>query len=105
MKLQRLQPRLKAATESRLPVANIKPDMVERKRGSAGVKDRNNIKARDCGLCQACKRMGRAAPGHVVDHIIPLWDGGSDADGNKETLCTPCHNRKTAGEARQRAGY
>lgn len=67
------------------------------------MKDRENIKQRDCGLCQACKRMGRATPGAVVDHIIPLWAGGSDEDGNKQLLCTPCHDAKTAQEAATRA--
>jgi 5-methylcytosine-specific restriction endonuclease McrA len=42
--------------------------------------------------------------GTVVDHIVPLWKGGSDADSNKELLCqAPCHDAKTAREAAERA--
>jgi 5-methylcytosine-specific restriction protein A len=77
--------------------------MVQRKRGSAGVKDRNNIKRRDCGLCQECRRQARVSIGRVVDHIVPLWNGGSDEDENKELLCDPCHDAKTAREAAMRA--
>lgn len=51
---------------------------VERKRGSAGVKDRNAIKARDHGLCQLCRVQGVVRIGYIVDHRIPLADGGSD---------------------------
>ena len=106
MKLQTLKPRLKAASVARVPLLLAKPGTVERKRGSAGVKDRNNIKKRDFGLCQACRREGRSRPGHVVDHIKPLWNGGTNDATNLELLCTACHDRKTAAEAGQRArGY
>ena len=104
MKLQTLKPRLQAAS-GRLPVLSpARPDVIERKRGSAGVRDRDRIRRRDCGLCQECKRNGRVAMGAAVDHIVPLWKGGSDDDVNKELLCTPCHDVKSAREARERAG-
>ena len=103
VKLSTLPPRLQTAACTRLAFAS--PAAVERKRGGAGVRDRNRIRERDCGLCQECKRQGRASLGTVVDHIVPLWKGGSDADSNKELLCqTPCHDAKTAREARERAG-
>lgn len=76
-----------------------RPNLVERKRGSAGVKDRDSIKRRDCGMCRHCGRLGR-----VVDHIVPLWAGGSDDESNKQLLCDACHNSKTKREAAQRAG-
>ncbi|MCH2187426.1 HNH endonuclease [Myxococcota bacterium] len=38
-----------------------------------------------------------------VDHIIPLVDGGSHDMTNLQSLCTPCHKRKTAAEATARA--
>jgi 5-methylcytosine-specific restriction protein A len=103
MKLKTLKPRLQSMA-SRLPtLPSTRSSTVERKRGYSGVKDRNRIRKRDCGLCQECKRQGRVAAGHQVDHIIPLWAGGSDEDNNKETLCIPCHDAKTAREAKQRA--
>ncbi|WP_374001135.1 HNH endonuclease [Massilia sp. CFBP 13647] len=77
--------------------------MVERKRGSAGVRDRERIRLRDCGLCQACAVKGITAVGIDVDHKIPLWAGGSDHESNKWLLCTTCHNEKSAAEAKRRA--
>ncbi|WP_312517297.1 HNH endonuclease signature motif containing protein [Massilia sp.] len=50
-----------------------------------------------------CLREGRTTVGYPVDHIIALADGGTDDDDNKETLCQPCHDAKSAREARQRA--
>ena len=102
--LKTIKPRLTAIASTRLKPISGCAGVVERKRGSAGVRDRNNIKSRDCGLCQACRRQGRVSLGRVVDHIIPLWNGGSDEDENKELLCHPCHDAKTAREAAQRAG-
>jgi 5-methylcytosine-specific restriction protein A len=106
MKLSRLQPRIKATSTTRLQELVAKPGIVERKRGSAGMKDRDSIKRRDCGLCQACKAKGIVRPGGLVDHIKPLWEGGSDEDTNKQLLCKPCHDAKTADEALRRTrGY
>ena len=87
-----------------ITIANApRPETVQRKRGWAGMKDRNRIRARDCGLCQECKRQGRVGLGSAVDHIVPLWKGGSDDDTNKELLCGRCHDAKTAREAGERA--
>lgn len=103
MKLKTLKTRLVQVQAARLPVLAARNHGVQRKRGSAGVKDRASIKARDFGLCQQCRREGLSRPGHVVDHIIPLWAGGSDEANNKETLCHPHHDAKTAREAGERA--
>jgi 5-methylcytosine-specific restriction protein A len=105
MKLRTLKSRLQAAPA---PLVTAQPVTVERKRGSAGVKDRNKIKVRDAWLCQQCKAEGRSVVGEVVDHRTPLWAGGSDEDRNKWLLCIPCHDVKTAREASERgraAGY
>lgn len=97
MKLTTLKPRIKAVTLGRIAMLP-KSTAVERKRGSAGVADRIKIKQRDKGLCQVCRR-----PGYIVDHIIPLWEGGSDEDENKQLICAPCHDAKSAVEAKRRA--
>jgi 5-methylcytosine-specific restriction protein A len=51
-------------------------------------------------LCAECKREGRIRAGEVVDHIEPhrgdwskFWDSN-----NWQSLCDPCHRRKTADE-------
>lgn len=104
MKLTTLKPRLQAAGQRLAVLAPARPGTVERVRGWKGVNDRKRIRARDCGMCQECKRQGRLTLGVAVDHIKPLWDEGSDEDDNKELLCQPCHDAKSAREAAQRAG-
>lgn len=101
MKLQTLRPRIGTAKLSRIP--SLTTEANPRKRGSAGVKDRNRIRERDCGVCQECKRQGKTTRGAHVDHIRPLWNGGSDDDCNKELLCIPCHEAKSSREAKERA--
>lgn len=102
-KLTTLKPRLQVASGRLAVLAPARPETVQRKRGWAGIQDRNRIRARDEGQCQACKRRGVFSLGSAVDHIKPLWDGGSDDDSNKELLCTPCHDAKTAREATARS--
>lgn len=63
---------------------------------------RDRILTRDCGLCQECKRNDRLRPACEVDHILPVWKGGTDDDGNLESLCHGCHATKTAVEQRER---
>jgi 5-methylcytosine-specific restriction protein A len=101
MKLRTLKPQIAAARWN--GPRPLPATAVERKRGSAGVKDRNAIKARDHGLCQLCRAQGVVRIGYIVDHRIPLADGGSDEADNKWCLCVPCHDAKTAGEATARA--
>ncbi|WP_272575920.1 HNH endonuclease, partial [Providencia sp. PROV273] len=41
---------------------------------------------------------GRAVEAKTVDHIKPKAHGGTDDDSNLQSLCWPCHKRKTARE-------
>jgi 5-methylcytosine-specific restriction protein A len=102
-RLQSLKPRVQSLNSSRIkPLVDV-PDTVQRKRGYTGVKDRERIRERDLHLCKACERKGIVRPGKDVDHIIPLWAGGSDEPDNKELLCDECHDAKTEREAKERA--
>ena len=48
-------------------------------------------------LCAECLRRGVITAGQVVDHIIPVADGGKEMNvENLQTLCAACHNRKHA---------
>ena len=53
---------------------------------------------REHPLCGAWAR-GRVVPAVVVDHVVPLKDGGERFDwGNLAALCVADHNAKTACE-------
>lgn len=52
--------------------------------------------------CNKCKCL--LEPGWHTDHIVPLWNGGTDTEDNLQALCTLCHLRKTSQEAQIRSG-
>lgn len=64
---------------------------------------RLRVLVRDAYTCRTCGMVCHGRDAHV-DHIVPLEDGGSDSDGNLQTLCVSCHGRKTRGEQRVK-GY
>lgn len=87
------------------PVNGWKPDAIRGSRHQRGYgaewdRTRKRILDRDEGLCQPCLRAGRASAGTQVDHIVPKSQGGSDDDGNLQTICPECHRAKTARESR-----
>ena len=50
-------------------------------------------------LCVQCKAEGIINMGDVIDHIIPIKQGGEKLSlANLQTLCHLHHNRKSAGE-------
>jgi len=49
-------------------------------------------------LCRECGKAGRVVAAREVDHIVAKVRGGSDDESNLQSLCTPCHSRKTARE-------
>jgi 5-methylcytosine-specific restriction enzyme A len=72
--------------------------------GTQWGKQRKAALDRDKYLCQQCLRDGRVTPlcvkpyDHAVDHILPKAKGGTDDHDNLESLCSPCHDAKTATE-------
>jgi 5-methylcytosine-specific restriction protein A len=103
------------------------PECVETYNASDPREARRRVRRRDRGVCAECridtyklrrelKKKGRGMTRELrklgfkprkslweLDHIVPLIDGGGHADENLQTLCTPCHTKKTAAEARARA--
>jgi len=59
---------------------------------------RTSILWRDGGLCQECARHNWPRQADEVDHIAGLQFGGDDNPDNLQSLCRPCHKRKTAQE-------
>lgn len=38
-----------------------------------------------------------------IDHIVPLWSGGTNDRSNLQGVCVPCHGHKTGTEANTRS--
>jgi len=50
-------------------------------------------------LCRSCGRRGIITSADTVDHIVPIRHGGADLDDmNLQSLCAPCHSRKSGEE-------
>jgi len=48
-------------------------------------------------MCRHCAERGMDTLAEHVDHIVPITKGGDWWDGvNLQSLCEPCHSRKTA---------
>ena len=69
-----------------------------RKRGRAAVEERRRILAEE-PLCRSCLANGLTRASEEVDHIEDLPGPEWDARENKQALCRPCHELKTAREA------
>jgi 5-methylcytosine-specific restriction protein A len=65
--------------------------------GRRGVEQRDRIRTRANGCCEACAKDGVIRLGCEVDHIVALEDGGSNDDDNLQLLCYDCHLAKTHG--------
>ena len=52
-------------------------------------------------VCRLCHADGVLASATEVDHIKPLTNGGAHYDhANLQSLCHPCHAKKTWGDQR-----
>jgi 5-methylcytosine-specific restriction enzyme A len=49
-------------------------------------------------LCVVCESRGRTTLAEELDHIKPLFKGGSDTDDNRQGLCRACHLEKSITE-------
>lgn len=87
-----------------LRTGSAKPLVTERTRGGKWMRTIARIMRRDNGLCRCaeCAASGRVLVAHEVDHIVPLHEGGADADANLAAINADCHKRKSAVEAARR---
>ncbi len=53
-------------------------------------------------LCEECKEAEYTVAAVLVDHIVPLSQGGKDEESNYQSLCVMHHNKKTAKEREQK---
>lgn len=68
---------------------------LKRLSGRAGVERRQRwLSAHP--LCVHCLEVNSYTEATQVDHIVALANGGGDDDENLQSLCKPCHAKKTA---------
>lgn len=67
-----------------------RPSAAKRGYGHAWRKIREEIIARDKGVCALCGK-----PGKEVDHVKAKVNGGEDKKQNLRVLCGACHRKKT----------
>lgn len=64
---------------------------------------KRQVTARDHGCCYLCGAEppeDPEAPGHELDHIVPIFEGGAREDlDNLGLACVRCHQIKSTGEA------
>ena len=93
--LPMLGPRFKPMMQTR------NPEAVKRVRGRAWMETRDRW-FRAHPLCVECEKVGIVRAANRLDHRVPLIDGGVDDESNYQGLCDPCHDIKTAAEAKAR---
>lgn len=84
---------------------------VQRKSGRGGRpwrRKREEIFERDGYQCQIHRRRGQVKlvtlhgpMAGVLDHIVPLAEGGSGDDSNLQTICQACDREKTQAESQR----
>jgi 5-methylcytosine-specific restriction protein A len=72
-----------------------KTQTVERPRGRILQRLRGRI-MQGQPLCRMCDEKGLVTPGAEMDHIVPLFMGGTNDDENLQMLCVECHRKKSA---------
>lgn len=60
---------------------------------------RHAVLERDGYRCRYC-----GGPASTVDHVVPVFRGGSDDESNLVAACVTCHRSKTGREARAAQG-
>ena len=93
MALQQLKPRLK-------PSQNHQPKSRwgSGRGGRPWRRIRDQILLRDLYTCQHCRQVFKPKD-LVCDHIVNTAQGGTDEPTNLQTLCNPCHDKKTHAES------
>ena len=94
-KLQRLQPRLQTVK----PTQSIEPkkNWGSGRGGRPWRRLKDKIQLRDQYTCQCC---GLVTMQLELDHIVNQAQGGTDDESNLQSLCPPCHLKKTQKESR-----
>ena len=97
MKLPRLQTKLQAITPKK-PSEPIKQSWGKGRGGRPWRRLKQKIHLRDQWTCCQC---GHVTTQLELDHIVNVAKGGTDDEANLQSLCAPCHKKKTSKESKQ----
>lgn len=97
MKLPRLQTKLQAMTPKQ-PRFEPKKNWGSGRGGRPWRRLKQKIHTRDEWTCQCC---GRVTMDLELDHIKNVAQGGTDDEANLQSLCVPCHKKKTQMESQR----
>lgn len=78
-----------------------KPKKQKEMRANIDPRLRLQILARDNFRCRFCGRTPRDCLRLEVDHMTPIFLGGTDNKNNLQTLCYECHKGKTITEKKE----
>jgi 5-methylcytosine-specific restriction protein A len=73
-----------------------------RVKGSSWIAIKKSFELHNPRLCAECDREGLVGNGDELDHIMPLWAGGTNDPSNLQWLCKEHHKAKTNKEAEVR---
>jgi 5-methylcytosine-specific restriction protein A len=96
MKLKTLPTRLQLSRSKRVKSG------VERITGGKWVAIKKLFELSNPRICAECDRQGKVGNGDELDHIVPLWAGGSNDFKNFQWLCIYHHRQKSNAELSMR---
>lgn len=104
-RVKTLQPRVGTAKISRTAPLSTAPARIANN-STAHQAIKRMVAKRSGGWCEctACRLSGAPLPAEQFDHLIPLWEGGTNDLGNWQHLNGDCHKAKSAAETRRRMG-
>lgn len=102
-RLTTLKPRI-ATLGDRLPASAEQSAYGQGRGGRPWRRLRAQVLKRDGFMCQCENCQGRVLIAHEVDHITPVFEGGTDDLSNLRAINRDCHSVKTQAEAKRARG-
>ena len=105
MKLKTLKPRLQVLAVNRVQVAPPPSQATDYRIRGRELQRIRQAHLRRHPLCVHCLSRGFVQMATEVDHILAITNGGVDSRDpfeNRQGLCTPCHDAKTAEDLKAR---
>lgn len=93
----KLSPRNQLKSKARATKQKAKDDrqkLLKERRGTVGPKLKLAVRERDKNLCQLCLTLGTEEDPTVIDHIVPVAQGGRTCESNLATLHKSCNGAK-----------